>query len=35
LVSRIEDGAVVTEDSCKPITRDRPVEPVAIEVLMR
>jgi hypothetical protein len=35
LVSRIENGAVVTEGNCKLITRDWPVEPVAIEVLMR
>ena len=32
---RIEDDAVVTETGCELITRDVPVEPEAIEALMR
>ena len=32
---RIEDDAVVTDTGCELITRDVPVEPDAIEALMR
>jgi Xaa-Pro aminopeptidase len=32
---RIEDDAVVTETGCELITRDVPVDPDAIEALMR
>ena len=32
---RIEDDAVVTADGCELITRDVPVNPDEIEVLMR
>ena len=32
---RIEDDAVVTDSGCELITRDVPVEPDAIEALMR
>jgi Xaa-Pro aminopeptidase len=32
---RIEDDAVITPDGCELITRDVPVDPDAIEALMR
>ncbi len=32
---RIEDDAIVTPQGCELITRDVPVEPDAIEALMR
>jgi Xaa-Pro aminopeptidase len=32
---RIEDDAVITPEGCELITRDVPVEPAAIEALMR